>query len=327
MLPNLSTSLRPPSPISAFLMLGALASDAHAEPPKSGWSYVAMAGLSNDNLLAPSLFAPTDRLDPSSSSYADDDGRTFGIVFEQALTNERRGLQFITSSWYEMLTQDGSQEDPSRDLRADMLNNIFQVNQRFDLDLGLSLFVGMGLGVQTVGDLDGIRLQSWWHREGGFGGRWLGYGLQDDYGQMQGSVSAPAASQGVRLGKQFGEDAGWHERVSLGYSALVALGGSGMSFGQVDVMGRVGHPKWVDVWAGVLISGGRANDGYLSFAPITHGALGYELGISLNFLHNLHIPVSPCVMIQSNGSGLADTTFTSAFVFGRGSWPWLRPPR
>jgi hypothetical protein len=245
----------------------------------------------------------------------------------QALTNERRGLQLLTSTWYEMLTQDGAQENPSRDRRADMLNNVLQVNQRLQIGLGWNLFVGMGVGVQTVGDLNGIALQSWWHREGGFGGRWLGYGLQDDYGNTAGSTTMPALSQGVRLGKLVGDDDGWQGRVSLGYSALIALGRTGMSFGQVDFSGRIGHRRVADLWAGVLISGGKTHDGYLSFAPIAHGALGYEIGISFNFLHKIRVPISPFITVQSNGSGLADTTFSTGFIVGPGPWRWVGPPR
>lgn len=318
-----------------LVFLSGLAPDAEADPSDSkanrpstcDWSYSATLGLSNDNLPAPSLFVPPDRLDPRSSSFADDDGRTFGIVFEQAVTNEGRGLQLLTSSWYEMLTQDGAQEDPSRDLRADVLNNIVQANLRFDMGSGWSLFVGMGLGVQTVGDLNGIALQSWWHIDGGFGGRPLGWGLQDDYGDMRGSVTIPAVSQGLRIGKRFGDDDGWHARVSVGSSALIAAGRTGMSFGQVDFSGRVGHPRGADFWAGVLVSGGYANDRYLSFAPIEPAALGYEIGISLNLLHKLRVPVSPFITIQSNESGLADTIFTGGFIIGCGPLPWLRPPR
>ena len=117
--------------------------------------------MCDDNVFTPFVFAPQDRIDPRSSYYADDDGRTMGLVFEQVLTNERRGLQFLTSSWYEMLTQDGAQEDWRRNRRADVLNTIFQANQRSDLGLGLMLYVGLGLGVQTVGDLNGVALQSW----------------------------------------------------------------------------------------------------------------------------------------------------------------------
>lgn len=321
--------------LGVLVVLFGLAPDARAEPshPASnpsarlGWSYQATLGLSNDNLPAPRLFAPADRLDPSSSSYADDDGRTFGIVFEQVLTNERRGLQFVASSWYEMLTQDGAQEDPSRDLRADVLNNILQVNQRFDLDLGWNLIVGLGVGVQTVGDLDGLALQSWWHREGGFGGRWLGYGLQDDYGDMRGSRTIPAASLGSRLGKQFGEQDGWNARVSLGYAVLLAMGSIGMSVGQVDLSARAGHPRVANGWARMFTSGGKTDGEYLRFAPIAHGAWGYEIGLSLNLLHRLRVPVSPFTAIQSNGSGLADTTFTFGFIVGRGPSAWLGPPR
>lgn len=317
-------------------MLGAWTSEAQAEPSPvrpassspSGWSYfLANLGLSNDNLPAPSVFAPQDRLDPRSSSYADDDGRTYGAVFELAFTNERRGLQIISSNWYEMLTQDGAQENPSKDLRADVLNNILQVNQRFDLGMGWSLFAGMGAGLQTVGNLNGIKLQAWWHKEGGFGGRWLGYGLQDDYGDMHGSVSMPALSPGCRFGKQFGWENGWHARGSFGYSALLTMGKTGMSMAQVDLAVRGGHPKIVDAWAGVFISGGNTNDDYLSFAPIAHGAVGYEIGLALNMLHSIRIPLSPYITIQSNGSGLADTTFTIGLLLGRGAWPWLRPPR
>lgn len=321
--------------VFVLVLKGALAQDAEAFPPDSkaprpstsDWSYSATLGLSNDNLPAPALFAPADRLDPSSSSFADDDGRTFGIVFEQALTNERQGLQFLISTWYEMLTQDGAQEDPSRDLRADVLNNVFQANQRFDFDRGWSLFMGMGLGVQTVGDLNGIALQSWWHAEGGFGGRLLNQGLQDDYGDMRGSVTTPAISHGLRIGKRFGDENGWHARVSAGSSALIVLGRTGMSIGQADLGGRVGHPRRAEFWAEVLVSSGTANDEYLRFAPIQRGAWGYEFGASLHWLHQLRIPVSPNITIQSNGSGLADTTFTLGLQLGRGPLPWIRPPR
>jgi len=298
-----------------------------SRPPTSGWSYSIDVGLSNDNMPAPSAFAPADRLDPRSSSFADDDGRTFGIVLEAAVTNEARGMQFVLSSWYEMLTQDGAQEDPSRDLRADVLNNVLQLDQRFDLAMGWSLFLGTGVGAQTVGDLNGIALQSWWHTEGGFGGRLLGMGLQDDYGDMRGSVTSPVLSQGIRLGRLVGDEDGWHARVSAGASALVALMRTGMSFGQVDLRGRVGHPRGAALWGSVLLSGGGANGPYLSFAPFARGELGYEIGISLNLLHALCIPVSPSVTIQSNGGGLADTIYTIGFIIGRGSLPWVRPPR
>ncbi len=333
--PRMSPNPRPIPLLIASVFLVGLAPNAYAEPSrtpperpsKANWSYMANLGFSNDNLPGPQWFAPADRLDPRSAAYADDDGRTFGLVFEHALTNERRGLQFVVSSWYEMLTQDGAQEDVSRDRRADVLNNIVQVNQRFDLGSGFSAFVGMGVGVQTVGDLGGIRLQSWWHREGGFGGRLLDEGLQNDYGDMRGSVTVPAMSPGVRLGKRFGREDGWNARAALGFSALVAMGGSGLSFALVDLNARAGHPNVADVWAGVFLSGGNTNDDYLRFAPIGHGALGYEIGLALHPLHNLHVPVSPYITIQSNGSGLADTTFTVGFLICRGAWPWLRPPR
>lgn len=320
---------------AALAAIGGFTLDAQADssPPKSNhssscdWSYIATLGFSNDNLLPPGLFVPTDRLDPRSSSYADDDGRTFGLVFEQAFTNKRTGLQFVTSTWYEMLTQDGAQENWSRDLRADVLNNIVQANQRFDLGLGWNVFIGMGVGIQTVGDLDGLSVQTWWHENAGFGGRLLGEGLQDDYGNMQGSVTMPALSQGVRLGKLFGAENSWHARVALDFNAFMALGRTGMSFGRVNLGGRTSHPKVADLWAGGFISGANTNDRYLDFAPIAHGVLGYEIGASLNLLHKLRVPVSPFLTIQSNGSGLADTTFMVGFLVGRGALPWLGPPR
>lgn len=318
-----------------FLIVCGFSPDAQADPvpakpvaPKTcDWSYSAFLGFSNDNLLLPSVFAPKDRIDPGSPYYADDDGRTMGLVFEQVLTNERRGLQFLTSSWYEMLTQDGAQEDWRRNRRADVLNNILQANQRFDLGSGLSLYVGLGLGVQTVGDLNGVALQSWWHTEAGFGGRPLGWGLQNNYGDIQGSQTAPAMSQGARLGKLFGAEDKWHARVSLDYSVLVAMSRIGMSYGQVGLRGRVRHPQWADFFGGLFISGGSASDQYLSFAPIDPGALGYEVGFSLNMLHKVRVPVALSFMIQSNGSGLADTTFTLGFLFARGPLAWLGPPR
>jgi len=316
--------------LSTGFALEARADQAPSKPNKartSAWSYSATLGLSNDNLPAPQVFASTDRLDPGYPILADDDGRTFGVSFEQVLTNERRGLQLLTSTWYEMLTQDGAQENPSRDRRADVLNNIFQVNQRFDFGAGMSLYMGLGIGAQTVGNMDGISLQAWWHEKGGFGGRHLGWGLQDDYGDMQGTVTVPAMSPGVRLGKLFGSEEHWNARIFFSGSALLALGRSGMSFGQIQLGGRVGHPKVANVWAGVFVSGGSSNDGYLTFAPIGHGMLGYEIGTSLNFLHKIGVPISTSITIQSNGSGFADTTFTIGFIFGRGSWAWLGPPR
>jgi hypothetical protein len=316
-------------------VFAAFVPDARADPAPAKvvrsqpcvWSYSATLGFSNDNLLAPSVFAPKDRIDPGSPYFADDDGRTFGLVFEQVLTNERRGLQFLTSSWYEMLTQDGAQEDPRRNLRADMLNNIVQANQRFDLGWGLQLTLGLGVGVQTVGDLNGIALQSWWHTDGGFGGRPLGWGLQDNYGDMQGSRTVPAISQGVRLGKLFGPKDNWHATLALDYSLLMALGGIGMSFGQAGLRGRAGHAQVVQVWAGVFTSGGTTNNGYLRFAPIAQGLLGYEIGLSLDMLRKVRVPVSTTVSIQSNGSGFADTTFTIGFILGSGALAWVRPPR
>lgn len=316
--------------ITAFVTFGA---DAKADPapakstsPKTcAWSYSATLGFSNDNLLAPTVFAPKDRIDPDDSFFADDDGRTFGLVFEQVLTNERRGLQFLTSSWYEMLTQDGAQEEPWRNLRADVLNTIFQVNQRFDVGFGLNLYLGFGLGVQTTGDLNGIALQSWWHTDGGFGGRPLGLGLQNNYGDIQGSRTVPAITQAMRLGKLFGPKDKWHASLSADYSILLALGGIGMSFGQVGIRGRAGHPHIVQVWAALFTSGGTTNNGYLRFAPIAQWMLGYEIGLSLDMLRKVRVPVSTTVSIQSNGSGLADTTFTIGFVLGPGSQAWIGP--
>ena len=314
-------------PVIALGLLWARHAEALEGASASSWRYSANLGLANDNFPAADIFVPADRLDPHWPSLADDDGRTMGAVFEQALTNERQGLQIITSSWYEMLTQDGAQERPSRDRRADLLNNILQVNQRFDLGSGWSLFAGLGAGVQTVGDLNGIKLQAWWHRDGGFGGRWLGYGLQDDYGGMRGSVTLPAASLGVRLGNGVGDEERWHVRGSVGYTALVVMGRTGMSVGQADLSGRAGHGKIANVWASIFLSGGSTNDDYLSFAPIEHGAFGYDVGLSLNLLRYLSVPICPYVTVQSNGSGLGDSTYTIGFLIGNGSSPWLRPPR
>jgi len=314
-------------PVIALVLL--LARDAEASDRTSppSWRYSANFGLSNDNFPAAQIFVPAERLDPYAPSLADDDGRTMGAVFEQALTNERQGLQIITSTWYEMLTQDGAQEKPWQDRRADVLNNILQVNGRFDLGRGWSVFAGIGAGLQTVGNLNGRALQQWRYREGGFGGRQLGHGLQDDYGEMRGSMTLPAASIGVRLGKRAGDDERWHVLGSGGYSALIAMGRTGMSVGQLDLSGRAGHGKIADLWASVFLSGGYINDNYLSFAPIEHGAFGYDVGVSLNLLRNFRVPICPYVTVQSNGSGLADTTYTIGFMIGHVTLVWLRPPR
>ena len=294
--------------------------------PRHRFGYSSSIGLGNDNLPF-SQIVPQGRRDPRSPQYADDDGRTFNASFDQAFTDEERGLQLTTSSAYEMLTQDGSQEDPSRNLRADVLNNIVQINRRVELSSGLAFYYGAGVGTQTVGDLNGVGLQNWFHTSGGMGGRLLGRGLQDNYGGMRGSATSPAFSLGVRLDAATRNQGGWNAGVSMSATALAGTGAHGMSAAQLGVGAHVGKDDVADLSASAFVSGGQANGDYLRFAPLAHAAVGYEVALHINLLKKLGVPVRPYVMLQSNGGGFADTTYTIGFVIGGGALSWLKPPR
>jgi hypothetical protein len=295
--------------------------------PKDGWSYSSDLGLANDNLPLVGL-VPQNRRDPyEPSKYADDDGRTMGLAFEQSFTNEQRGLQVSTFSQYEMITQDGAMEDPTRNRRADLLNNIVQLNKRYELGGGVTFFAGLGAGAQTVGNLNGVGLQNWFHHNGGFGGRFLGQGLQDNYGGMTGSVTSPALSGGVGVRASTGDEDGWHANLGASVTGLAGLGNRGMSSMQAGITAQGGNNRIAQVEAGVFASAGHANGSYLAFAPLEHPSIGYEVKVQMDVLHRIGVPVSPYVMVQSNGAGFGDTTFTIGFVIGGSHSAWLRPPR
>jgi hypothetical protein len=281
--------------------------------------------------LSNTLVQP-DRRDPNGGNQlgglSDDDGRTMSFNATQALTSEATNQQLVFATHYEMLTQDGAQEDRSKNRRADLLTNILQYNQRFDLGSGVQFYAGVGAGIQTSGDIGGLQLQEWFHTElgKGFGGRTQAGGLQNNFA-TEGSQTAPAFSAGVGITAQTRNEQGWFAEGSAQLSGVAGLGSQGASSAQFGVGAKAGLENVFSLSAGAQYSLTAANGSYLQFAPIGEAQLGGTVRLQIDALKLLGIPVSPFVMYQNNSGGYADTQYTIGFVIGTGSGAWLAPPK
>ncbi|CAN5186527.1 hypothetical protein BH11MYX1_BH11MYX1_05440 [soil metagenome] len=284
-------------------------------------------GLANDSLpFAGALLAP-DRRDPKSPNFADDDGRTMSASATTTFTSEGTNRQVVVANQYEMLTEDGAQEDPLHHRRrADVLTNLVQFNVRHEVGPGLQFYGGIGVGAQTVGDLGGAQLQEWFHTNGGFGGRHLGQGLQDDYGRG-GSTAGPAVSGGFGVRYGAGDPAGLSASVGANVEGIASFSPDGMSTAQATVSGRVAYNNIASLEISGTYSIAGPNSNYLKFAPIGAGALGASVRLQIDALRLAGIAASPFLMIQTNGAGFADTQYTIGVVIGSGSTPWLAPPK
>jgi hypothetical protein len=284
-------------------------------------------GLANDNLPFAQTLVQGDRRDPRDGNFADDDGRTMSVSATQALTSPATNQQLVFSTQYEMLTQDGAQEDPlHNNRRADVLTNLLQYNQRFEVSPGMHFYVGLGAGVQTVGDIGGMQLQDWFHASGGMGGRRLGQGLQDNFGGA-GSTTMPAVSGGFGISARTENDQGWFAEGSASLTGTAALGSQGLSSAQANVGGSAGMRDVFSVSGAASLGLASPNGSNLRFAPVGEAMMGGQVRLQIDALRKLGIAVSPYVMLQSNSGGFADTQYTIGFVIGGGSAAWLTPPK
>jgi hypothetical protein len=290
--------------------------------------YAGELGFANDNLPCAKFLMPEDRTVPDGYGNAcgDDDGRTMSASSTHTLTSPTTDQQLLYAMQFEMLTQDGSQENPSLDARADVLTHLAQYNERHELAPGVHGYNGFGVGLQSVGDLQGIQPQIMFHEFGGMGGRLPETGLQDQY-TMNGASTAPVVSGGLGIGAEARSPGGWYAQALASAGGTLALGPEGLSSAEfgVQLTGGLDDVASLTAAAHYGISGSPGDA--LDFAELGQGMFGGSLRLQIDALHQLGIPVSPFVEYQANSAGFGDTQYEIGLVFNSGSSPWLRPAR
>jgi hypothetical protein len=89
------------------------------------------------------------------------------------------------------------------------------------------------------------------------GGRWEGWGLQDNYGELKDrSVTSPALSLGAGIETSTHGNSAWQAGASASVEGVAGMGSHGMSALELKAGGRVGYAGVADVEANVTSSVG-----------------------------------------------------------------------
>ena len=282
--------------------------------------------FSNDNLnkgLVRVLVPAKDR-DVRYPEYADDDGQTFGAAIQQTFTDSESGRQLTVIAEYNMLTEQGATSNPRlHNRRVDVLDVVAQLNRKTPIAPGTVLITGIGGGVQVLGDLGGLELQSWFHEKGGMGGRSVRGGLQNQYTVPNLRV-APVVTLGAGIewnGSAGPVDFKAQASVQANLSPGTALSSvRGKVGGEVSLRGIA--TLEANMTAGAAIARGEA----LGFIRPNKLDIGYEARLRLDVLEKKGFPLKPFVAVQRGGP-MGDTTYSLGFTVGTGSLPWLNPRR
>jgi len=119
--------------------------------------------FSNDNVTKDlvRMLVPAKDRDVGYPEHADDDGQTFGAAIQQTYTDSESGRQLTVIADYNMLTEQGATSNPKlHNRRVDVLDLVARLNRKTAIAPGTVLITGMGRGVQVLGDLGGLDLQS-----------------------------------------------------------------------------------------------------------------------------------------------------------------------
>jgi hypothetical protein len=224
---------------------------------------------------------------------------------------------------YDMLTEQGAQANTQRNRRIDVLEVVAQLNKKMPIAPGTVLMTGIGAGAQILGDLGGLELQTWFHKNSGLGGRSIANGLQTNYA-VQGMRASPIITAGA--GVEWRGANGPFDFKAKGSVQANLSPGTALSSLKAGVGGEVGVRGIAALEANLTAGQAIARGQPLGFIQAKGMRVGYEAKLRLDALEHQGLPLKPFISVQRGGP-MDDTTFTVGFTVGTGSLPWLNPRR
>jgi len=244
----------------------------------------------------------------------DDDGWTAELGARATRTEGDQ--QWTGGLRYSILSERGSrgQSPEYSGKRVDLGEITLQKNERSTGPDGTQTYLGVGGGLQMVGNLGGRGVQEWFHKEGGLGGR-TGSALQQNYTQDQPTVVPIVTGGWGQLKPTAIQDL--HLRTSL--SGALALG-RGMSSLQGELALQYKPSSRWEVAAGVTASGVYSNHQAMDFIQSNGVRSGAFVESSLQVVPG----VKAFARVQNHGVQ-AEPVYNIGISVGGGDSPWLIP--